>query len=401
MSRSAQKHPPLLFLVVTLFFSWGLATVLIDTLVPKLRSLFSLSYAEVLLTQFSFFISYLLFSIPASRLLARIGYMNSIVTGLVITVCGCLLFAPAAAMGLFYGFLCALFVMAAGITLLQVTANPLIAQLGHPDRAHSRLNLAQAFNSLGTTIGPLIGAAMILRHHETTSSADLSTIQWPFLGIAAMLILLAAIFWFQRHSPHLPDAAPESKFVGWVLLRKPRVAMGVLAIFVYVGAEVSIGSLMISDLMQPITLGLTAPEAGDLVSLYWGGAMLGRFAGSAALIFFPAGRVLLAFAVTAFSLVTTSSLTHGMLAAGTLLAVGLFNSIMFPTIFSLTLEGLGEDTPAGSGLLCMAIVGGAVIPPLTGLVADRFSLASALEIPAFCYVLIAIFALLERRFKAV
>ncbi len=400
MAKPGQRHPPLLFLVVTLFFSWGLATVLIDTLVPKLRSLFSLSYAEVLLTQFSFFISYLLFSIPASRLLSRIGYMNSIVTGLVVTACGCLLFAPAAAMGVFYGFLGALFVMAAGITLLQVTANPLIAQLGHPDRAHSRLNLAQAFNSLGTTIGPLIGAAMILGRHETTSAANLSTVQWPFLGIAAMLTLLAAIFWLQRHSPHLPFAAPETTFSGWTLLRRPRVAMGVLAIFVYVGAEVSIGSLMISDLMQPTTLGLAAPEAGDLVSLYWGGAMLGRFAGSAALIFFPAGRVLLAFAITAFSLVTTSSLSHGLLAAGTLLAVGLFNSIMFPTIFSLTLEGLGEDTPAGSGLLCMAIVGGAVIPPLTGLVADRFSLDSALGVPACCYVLVALFALLEKRFKA-
>lgn len=381
-----------------LYFCWGLATVLIDSLVPRLKALFSLSYAEVLLTQFSFFISYLLFSLPAGRLLARIGYIRSIVVGLCITATGGVLFAPAVAYAAFQGFLGALFVMAVGITLLQVAANPLIALLGNPERAHSRLSLAQAFNSLGTTIGPLVGALVILRHG--TDANSLSRVQWPFLAIALVMGMLAVAFWFLRKCPGIPAISQAGATMHWDLLRQRRFVLGVLSIFVYVGAEVSIGSLMISYLMQPNTLALAAPVAGSLVSLYWGGAMLGRFIGSALLVVLPASGVLLACAMSACALVVTSSLTVGWIAAVTLMAVGLFNSIMFPVIFSLTLEGLDDATPSGSSLLCMAIVGGAVIPPVTGLTADHFGLSLALLVPALCYVLVGLFALYEWFFTA-
>ncbi len=377
-------------LVVVLFFCWGLTTVLIDSLVPRLKAWFALSYAEVLLTQFSFFLSYLLFSLPAGRVLARLGYARSIVLGLSITALGGLLFAPAVALGRFPPFLLALFVLAMGITLLQVSANPLIAQLGPAAQAPSRLTLAQAFNSLGTTVGPLIGAAVIL---GAAGAQSLSRVQWPFLTMAGMLGGLALAFWRLRTSDHFPPTATQQSGLRWDLLRQRRFQLGLLAIFTYVGAEVSIGSLLINYLMQPRILGLAAPVAGSLVSLYWGGAMLGRFLGSALLVVLPASGVLLACALGACALVVTSSLSLGWLAAATLLGVGLCNSIQFPVIFSLTLEGLGEATPSGSSLLCLAIVGGALIPPLTGLGADHAGLSMALLVPACCYAVVALFAL--------
>ncbi len=390
MHASRNRHVLLLSLVILMFFCWGFATVLLDTLVPKLKTTFSLTYAEVLLTQFSFFLSYLVFSIPSSHLLARLGYMNSLVVGLGIMVLGCLLFLPAVALGRFPGFLVALFVMAAGITLLQVTANPLITRLGDPQRAHSRLSLAQAFNSLGTTVGPLVGTALILR------SRGLSAVATPFMLLSMGLTGLALAFWTLRRLPSIPHTEPMASGSALRLVTRPHFALGMLSIFVYVGAEVSLGSLMISYLMQPSVLSMKAQEAGPLVSFYWGGAMVGRFLGSAALTVFPARRVLLACAVAALSLVVASSLTTGVEAAVFLLAVGLFNSIMFPVIFSLTLEGLGEAAPEGSGLLCLAIVGGAIIPPLTGFAADHSSLAKALWIPVTCYAVISGFALMER-----
>lgn len=395
MAPRRDWNTPLLALIILMFFCWGFATVLLDTLVPKLKATFSLSYAEVLLTQFSFFLGYLVFSLPSSRLVARLGYMNSLVAGLGVMVLGCLLFVPAVALGRFSGFLAALFVMAAGITLLQVAANPLITRLGNPQRAHSRLSLAQAFNSLGTTVGPLVGTALILRPE------GLSGITRPFLLLAVVLSGLALAFWHMRRLSSVPPTGPVASGSARQLMARPRFALGMLSIFVYVGAEVSLGSLMISYLMQPSVLSLKAPEAGPLVSFYWGGAMVGRFLGSAALTVFPARRVLLACAVTALSLVVASSRSTGLDAAVLLLAVGLFNSIMFPVIFSLTLEGLGEEAPEGSGLLCLAIVGGAIIPPLTGFAADHSTLAEALWIPATCYAVIGGFALLERRLQSV
>ena len=396
--------------VVALFFAWGFATVLIDTLIPKLKGLFSLSYAEAMLTQFAFFIGYLLVSIPASKLLAKIGYLRTIVAGLVVMALGCLLFAPAAAAGVYEGFLAALFIMACGITTLQVAANPLIAVLGSSAKSHSRLNLAQAFNSLGTFVGPFVGSALILSGGVGTidaagrtgaelaalRQAEAAAVQAPFLGIAVLLIALAVVFWLLRRSQAAPRAErSDANLSSFALLRgHRRLSLGVACIFLYVGAEVAIGSIMVNYLMEERTLGATAASAGRLVAFYWGGAMVGRAIGSGIMLRVSAGRVLMACALGAAALVMISIGGSGMLAAGAIIAVGLCNSVMFPTIFSLAIQNLGEDTPQGSGLLCMAIVGGAIIPVVTGALADHLGLALALAAPAVCYLFIAGYGLL-------
>ncbi len=409
-AATAQPRAGMLPWVLCLFFAWGLATVLVDTLVPKLKALFSLSYTEVMLTQFSFFLAYMLISVPAGLLLSRLGYVRGIIIGLAVTALGCLLFTPAAAAGIYPGFLLALFVMASGITLLQVAANPLVAVLGSAEGSHSRLALAQAFNSLGTFIGPLLGSALLLGG-ALAAPADLAAmpaaalaayrktqahdIQGLFWGVAAGLGLLIALFWRFRGF-HVAVARPGGGGSALQLLRRPRLAVAMLSIFLYVGAEVSIGSLMINYLMQPAVLGLGAAAAGRCVSLYWGGAMLGRFAGSVVLRRLPASLVLASCALAAALLACASALSAGMVAAVTLLAVGLFNSAMFPTIFTLGIEGLGGDTPRGSALLCVAIVGGAVVPVLTGAAADRGGLPASLCVPALCYLGIAAYGLLAR-----
>ena len=405
------RQPLLIALVVFLFFAWGYATVLSDSLVPKLKGVFALSYTEVLLTQFMFFISYLLFSIPAGFILSRIGYLRAAVLGLVIMICGCLLFSPAAASGFFWPFLFALFVMAAGITLLQVIANPLIAELGPSSSSSSRLTLAQAFNSLGTTIVPLVGAFLILRGSVTINPANLSAaalratriaqaheVPIPYLMIGAGLAVVALFLWLMRNRPAPPVSPQMASFSAlWALRDRPRLMLGTIAIFVYVGAEVSIGSIMSNYLMQPSVLGLIAERAGALVSLYWGGAMVGRFIGSWVLARARPGFVLACCAVCACLLALLSSLSHGEFAAITLIAVGFFNSIMFPTIFTLASDDLGEETPNASALLCMAIVGGAIVPEITGALADAESLAVALAVPAVCYVWIFIYGVLTAR----
>jgi len=409
-NESNAHHRLLVALVVFLFFAWGLATVLIDTLIPKLKGLFTLSYTEVMLTQFSFFISYFLFSIPAGLVLSRIGYIRGAVLGLIVMAIGCALFSPAAALGIFPAFLVALFVMAAGITMLQVAANPFVELLGSERTSHARLTFAQAFNSLGTTIGPYIGARIILRSGVTIDTHGLSApalaalrrseahaLQLPFIVIAAVLVALAVVFWLMRDSKAPPVKGQAEFSAIAALLGRSRLVLGAIAIFTYVGAEVSIGSLMTNYLMQPSTLAARAEFAGELVSLYWGGAMIGRFAGSLILWLSRPGYVLAACAAGACALAVTSSLSLGVAAAATLIAVGLFNSIMFPTIFSLASEGLGEQTPNGSGLLCMAIVGGALVPLATGAVADATSLAASLFVPAACYVWIAVYGVLAAR----
>ena len=428
-SAGSAKGARILPFVVALFFAWGFATVLIDTLIPKLKTLFDLSYTEVMLTQFAFFLAYFVVSIPAGLLLTRIGYMRQVVAGLAVMATGCLLFSPAAALGTFPGFLVALFTMGAGITMLQVAANPLIALLGASDTSHSRLNLAQAFNSLGTFLGPLVGAALILRggleepDHSRATAAEVAAyrmgeshaLQAPFLGIAAFLTIMTVLFWLLRKSAAAPKVVEEaSTGFNLDLLRRPRLALGALSIFVYVGAEVSIGSFMISYLMQPKTVAAVpvlanslhvlsggtanlAQMAGALVALYWGGAMVGRFVGSAVLRKIPAGLALCAVALGAVALVTLSATTTGTVSAAAIIAIGLCNAIMFPTIFTLGIEGLGERTPQGSGLMCLAIVGGAVIPMITGAAADRVGLSLALIVPATCYLWIAAYGLLSRK----
>jgi len=410
-AASAAPRQALLPWTVSLFFAWGLATVLIDSLVPKLKALFQLNYTEVMLTQFCFFLAYLLMSLPAGALLARVGYVRSILVGLIVMAGGCLLFTPAAKAGTYAGFLLALFVMASGITQLQVAANPLVALLGSTQTSHSRLNLAQAFNALGTFVGPLLGSWLILRN-GLAAPADLAglapealaayrrtqahDVQGLFWGIAAGLALLVLLFWRFRSF----RAEVERRQAGGTpvleLLCRPRLALGILSIFLYVGAEVSIGSVLTNYLMLPAVLGLGAASAGNCVSLYWGGAMVGRFIGSAVLRRAAPGLVLACCATGAALLACTSALGAGLFAAVAILAVGLCNSIMFPTIFSLAIEGLGEDTPRGSSMLCVAIVGGAIVPVLTGHVADQAGLAWALLVPALCYLGIAGYGLLAR-----
>jgi FHS family L-fucose permease-like MFS transporter len=322
-----------------------------------------------------------------------------------------LLFSPAAASGVFAAFLLALFVMAAGITVLQVVANPFIAELGPVESSHSRLTLAQAFNSLATAIGPYVGAVLILRGAVTIDASHLSpqalaaariaqahAVQLPFLLIAAGLAVVAILFWFMRRSAAPPVSAQMASFAAvWALRNQPRLLLGALAIFLYVGAEVSIGSMMTNYLMQPAVLGFTPERAGKLVSFYWGGAMVGRFIGALVLQRARPGVVLAINSVCACALAIIAALSTGPVAAWSLIAVGLFNSIMFPTIFTLASENMGEETPNASALLVMAIVGGAIMPEITGAVADHASLAAALAVPAICYVWIVIYGFLTAR----
>lgn len=400
----------LVALVVALFFIWGGITSLNDVLIPKLKALFLLSYAEVMLTQFAFFTGYLVLSVPAGALIARVGYMRGIVVGLGVMMAGCLIFIPAAGSAQYSLVLVALFVLAGGITILQVAANPLIAGLGKPETASSRLTLAQAFNSLGTTIFPYVGAKIILGSVATTEPATLSgpaltafraeeaaVIAHTYIGIAIVLALVAAAFWIRRAM--LASAKSEAAGIGGslALLKRPRLAFGVVALFFYVGAEVSIGSLLASFLMLPTTLGLDPQSAGERIALYWGGAMVGRFAGAWILGRVSPGLVLASAAIGAGALALVAALATGDVAGWALIAVGLFNSIMFPTIFSLALEGLGERTPQGSGLLCMAIVGGAIVPLATGAFADVASLGAALVIPVACYAIVTLYGWYARR----
>jgi len=401
----------LIALVMGLFFAFGLCTVMVDTLIPKLKATFSLSYAEVMLTQFCFFGAYFIVSLPASWLLAKIGYLQSVTIGLVMMAIGCLLFTPAANAGVYEGFLGALFILAAGVTIVQVAANPLAASVGDPTKSHSRLTLAQAFNSLATTIGPQFGAYFILsKALATPDAAKMSAVelaaarsqaaqvvQTPFLIIAVALIVLAAGCWYVRRMAP-PAHAQGANGSYKAALSEPRLVLGILSIFLYVGAEVAIGSSIANYLMTPHILGAAPLTAGRLVSVYWGLAMVGRFIGSAVLRKVSPAKVLTVCAVGAGLLAATSGLSSGLVAAVAILAVGLFNSIMFPTIFTLAIEGLGDSAPQASGLLCLGIVGGAAVPLLTGVVADRLGgLSLALFVPVVCYVWIATYGVIARK----
>jgi FHS family L-fucose permease-like MFS transporter len=400
--RTAEPPSTLVVAVVALFFIWGGLTSLNDILIPKLKGLFSLSYAEAMLTQFAFFTAYFVFALPAGHLIARVGYFKGIVIGLGVMALGCLMFVPAAASGVYLMFLSALFILAAGITVLQVAANPLIANLGSAPTSHSRLTFAQAFNSLGTTIFPPLGAIVILGSLKDVDPATLSELQraafqiresavisHAYIWIAAALLLVAAFFWWRRGQlPQRTEALINlAGSVG--LLKRRRLAGGVSSIFLYVGAEVAIGSMLVNYLSQEHVMGVAQQTAGKMLAFYWGGAMVGRFIGAGALRLFSPGKVLACVAMGAATLALTSAVSSGSFAGWSLLAVGLMNAIMFPTIFSLGVEGLGDNTPQGSGFLCMAIVGGAVIPLAVGSLADVTSLATSLVIPAVCYLFIA------------
>ncbi len=394
----------LLILVVVVFFLFGGITNLNDILIPKLKSLFSLSYTAAMLVQFAFFTSYAIFSIPAGWLMQRLGYFRGIVLGFAIMAAACLLFLPAAYSGVFWSFLAALFMLGSGITLLQVAVNPLIIALGAPATAHSRLTFAQFFNSMGVFLMVRFGAQAILGETSTIDQTTLSSdalhsfrvaeatvVGHSYIGLAVVLVLIALFFWTQRRAldGRRVEAVELTGILG--LLRRPRVAFGVVGIFVYVGAEVAIASIMVNYLEQSRVLALDAKSAGLLLSYYWLGALVGRMLGGFMLRLVRPGILLIAFAAAAIVLITVSAGSSGSLAAWSLLAVGLANSIMFPTIFSLAVEGLDGETPRASGLLCTAIVGGAIVPVITGFVADAGGLALALAVPAACYFVIALF----------
>jgi MFS transporter, FHS family, L-fucose permease len=397
-------------MVTTLFFMWGFLTALNDILIPHLKSIFDLNYTRVMLINSAFFGSYFVFAIPSGLVIEKIGYKKTMVVGLLVMALGALLFVPAANAPSFELFLAALIVLAAGVTALQVAANPYVTVLGPARTASSRLNLTQAFNSLGTTIAPYVGGLLILAA-APLSTAELdklsasaraayrlqeaSTVKIPYIAIALALIALAlAIAMF-----NLPKIETTREFrpmgeadsAARDLWKHRQLVLGTVAIFLYVGAEVSIGSFLINYFTQPNIGNMTVKAAAGLVSLYWFGAMVGRFIGAAGLQKLPTRAVLGTVAVVACLLVVISILSHGWLAMVTIILVGLFNSVMFPSIFALGVEGLGPLTAKGSGLLVQAIVGGAIIPVAEGALADRIGIHHAFILPALCYVYIAFY----------
>jgi FHS family L-fucose permease-like MFS transporter len=402
--------PALRVFVFALFFIFGGITSLNDVIIPKLKGLFTLSYAEAMLVQSAFFAAYFVVSLPGALVVERSGYMRSAVLGLSIMTVGCLLFVPASGSGNFAMFLLALFVLAAGVTIVQVVANPLISMLGDAATVSSRLTFAQAFNSLGTTIFPFVGSTLILRSITQVDAGGLTgtaleafrrvethVIERTYLGLASVLVVVALVFWRNRRRLAEAPAVAGHLSDAFTLLRRPRFAFGAACIFLYVGAEVSIGSLLVSFLMQPQVLGLAALQAGEHVPYYWGGAMIGRFVATYILRLFAPATVLACAAAGAAALLGVAATGLGAPSGWALLAVGLCNSLMFPTIFSLASEGLGVRAAEGSGLICMAIVGGAVIPPITGRTADVGDLQIALVVPALCYIGILLFGLYARR----
>jgi len=403
--------PDLRIFVIALFFIFGGITSLNDIIIPKLKELFTLDHATSMLVQSAFFLAYALFSLPAAAIVRRAGYMRTASIGLVTMMVGCLLFIPAAQSAMFEMFLVALFVLGAGITIVQVVANPLISLLGKPETTSSRLTFAQAFNSLGTTIFPRVGSSLILGglagvSASTLTGAALDTyrreasqaIVHTYIGLAVALAIIAVVVWSRRNRLNEEQDRTGNILHAFTLLKRPRFAMGAACIFLYVGAEVAIGSLIVLYLMQGSVLGITDQAAGDHVAFYWGGALVGRFIGSYLLTRVAPGKVLAGVAAGAILLILVSANTMGALSGWSLLAIGLMNSIMFPTIFSLASEGLGKRAAEGSGVIATAIVGGAVIPLLTGSLADASgSLRFALTLPALCYALILAYGLYARR----
>ena len=394
-----------LVIVTILFFMWGLITSLNDVLIPHLKAVYTLTYVQAMLVQFCFFGAYAIVSLPAGALIRRIGYQKGAVTGLLIAAVGCALFYPAASSG--YGvFLFAFFVLASGITVLQVAANPYVAVLGPARTASSRLTLTQAFNSLGTTIGPAVGGVLILSAVGATAGAvgtavdpalEAATVRGPYLALAGTLVVLALLFMMAR-LPKITDSA-DSTDVGAAgaangsVLAHRHLVLGAIGIFLYVGAEVSIGSFLINFLGESHIAGLSHADAAHYVSIYWGGAMVGRFIGFAVMRVVSPGKTLAFNALAAIALVLAGSFGEGSLAMWAILAVGLCNSIMFPTIFSMALNGLGRHTGQASGILCMAIVGGALVPFAQGALADAMGVQISFLLPAACYAFILYFGM--------
>jgi FHS family L-fucose permease-like MFS transporter len=404
-----------LVVLTSLFFMWGFITCLNDILIPHLKTVFSLNYTQVMLIQFTFFTAYFVVSLPSGLIVEKVGYKRGIVIGLIAAGIGCLMFYPAAGTRSYPIFLSALFVLASGITLLQVSANPYVAILGKPQTASSRLTLTQAFNSLGTTVAPLFGSLLILSVAAKTSEelaalnpadltayqlAEAASVQVPYLWLAAALFAIAAFFAVVK-LPVIEATSGQAQTSSGASYdtqhpsawKYPHLVLGAVAIFVYVGGEVAIGSFLVNFLGQPYIAGLSAADAGRYLSFYWGGAMVGRFVGSFVMRYIAPGKVLAFNACVASLLVLTAMLFSGHVSMWAILAVGLFNSIMFPTIFTLAVDGLGKHTGQGSGILCMAIVGGAVVPVIQGVFADTIGIQPAFFLPILCYLYIAFYGL--------
>ena len=428
--ESAKKTNRSAFIIVTtLFFMWGFITVLVDALIPRLKEVFELSYFEAGLVQFAFFTAYAVFSIPGGKIISKIGYKKGVVIGLLTMGLGCFLFYPAADFRIFGIFLLAMFVLAGGITILQVAANPYVAALGPESSASSRLNLSQAFNSLGTFIAPLVSAAFILSSSVLSSKevsnlssseqeayyvAEAAAVQSPFLILAGVIILLA-IFFAVIKLPKILEGDEDKNGSYKIALKTRHLMLGAVGIFVYVGAEVTIGSYMVNyfltlDIVElirnsgfmPVLAELLsgtgidqatpAQLAGSFVALYWGGAMVGRFIGSGLQLIIKPSKLLTLYGLINVGLLFITMNSSGLLAVWTVLCIGLFNSIMFPTIFTLAIKKLGKHTAQGSGILCTAIVGGAFIPPLFGFFADTWTLQAAFIVPILCYLYISWYA---------
>lgn len=425
------------FIFVTiLFFLWGFITVLVDSLIPRLREVFTLSYFQAGMVQFAFFGAYFLLSIPAGYILSKIGYKRGIILGLSTMAVGCLLFYPAASYRVFGIFMLGYFTLAAGITILQVAANPYVTILGPERTASSRLNLSQAFNSLGTAIAPALGALFILQDKVKTTAeiealdaaaqksylvAEAAAVQTPFLGIAAFIGVIALVFFFVK-LPKVGDKEASNDYRK--VLKNRNLILGSIALFCYVGAEVSLGSYMVNYFLS-LDLAATVRETsfmrtiaewilstgvssssdmavvGVFVTFYWTGAMIGRFIGSYLTSIFNPAKILSIFALGAIGMILISNFSVGLAAMWTIIGVGLFNSIMFPTIFSLALDGLGDDKAQGSGVLCTMIVGGAIIPPAYGYLTDSFNFNIALILVMACYAYIFYYAFSNKRRKVV
>ena len=397
-----------LTVVTTLFFMWAVATNLNDILIPHLKKACDLTDFQSSLIQSAFFAGYFLLSLPAGKIIKKVGYKNGIIIGLGLCALGALLFIPAASVLKFGMFLFALCVLAGGISFLQVAANPYVAVLGKPETASSRLNLAQAFNSLGATVGPFLGAKLILSNVEKTSAdlaaytpdqlqayrfAEASMVKLPYLGLAGIFIALAALIYFsnlptieEESAEELDEIKVDSSKTSVFQFR--HAILGVVAIFVYVGAEVGIGSFMIRYMQYLKIPSITEQSAASYISYYMFGAMIGRFAGSALMQKIKPNKILAFNAFAAFILVLSSVFSSGMTAVLLVVVVGLFNSIMFPTIFTLAIDGLGKYTKDCSSLLIMAIVGGGIIPPIMGAISDSYNIQTAFIVPAICYIYI-------------
>ena len=394
-------------MVTTLFFVWGFCTVLNDAVIPHLQSIFGLNYVQAAFVQVAFFGSYFVFAQPAGKLIERIGYQRTMVIGLITMGAGAILFLPAASMVSYAVFLVAEVILSAGITILQVAANPYVTILGPPATASSRLNLTQAFNTMGDTVAPYVGGALILGgaaaaaakkvNAATLHGAALtayrvqqaSSFKLTYIVIAATMIVLALAIAFYKF-PRLEvtrDFRPASLNVKTdSIWNHPHLYLGAIGIFIYCGAEVSIGTYGVRYLADPHVAGVPLALGAKLLAFYWGGMMVGRFVGSALMQRMAANKLLAWAGVGATLLVLASLLSTGHVAEVTILAVGLFNSIMFPTIFTLAVAELGPLTSKGSGLLVQAIVGAAFIPLLSGLLADHLGVHASLIPPLLCYL---------------